>query len=608
MLHYSTRLRTVVTTRAEGMLKFSYMHFAAFWTRRKILVASAGIVFVLAVVWFFALSRPSRVPMEKYIPADALSFVEVDSLTDLIDGLTETDAWRGLAPLLGLSSQWRQVGSVTEAMGRTGIGPDEAVVLGRAQCALVVTAIDASTGETEEGPYLHIRPKVALVIETHLSPERASKLVAQRASILAARIFGDSIVETKQSYRDSDLTIFRANSDRSLVAASSGSVIVLANGEEPEKQCLDSVTGHTANLAGDPTFQKARQSLAAKASVVAFLTRSGLQKLVELAPTALGRAASAESVGAAVSLLEHLSDQAAEGLFYSAEFADGGVREKYLWSLHPQVAEGLQEAARPAPERSFDCLKLVPQDVDDVTLINLDRAGEFPERLLKQMAPRVDVVVAVALRELVKTFRKEYGLEGTESLGDAVGSEVALVEFGDGASRAMLSRVNDRPKVEALASRYLSRKGSSVTTVMEKGVEVTVASGEDHRAAAFVGGFLVLGTREQIARVIGAFQGEPSLSPQEPLRRFLSSVPAGASMLSYSSKNTGAGELMLALSKVLRVSDGSREILERQQVRDVVNRLPRSASFTEVRDSGIYIEEHSAVGSFRRLSALVGND
>src|SRR5262252_984089 len=108
-------------------------------TPRRIVVATAFFLLVLTALIYLMLRRPAHVPMDKYVPQDALAFVETDSLTDLVEGLTDTTAWRELAPLLGVSSQWRQIGSAASLAGSLGIGPDEAVVFGRAQSTLAVT-------------------------------------------------------------------------------------------------------------------------------------------------------------------------------------------------------------------------------------------------------------------------------------------------------------------------------------------------------------------------------------------------------------------------------------------------------------------------------------
>jgi hypothetical protein len=427
--------------------------------------------------------------------------------------------------------------------------------------------------------------------------------VSQRASIVAERIFGSGTAETSEQYGDTRIKVFsRADLDRRLVVGCIGSVIVLANGQEPARTCLDTIAGKAASLQSDPALVEARKSVAQDSAVFAFVTPIGLQKLIELAPIAMRDAASADTAAAAVSLLEHLSKQASDGLSYSAGFVHGGVRERIRWGLKQPVAEALAGATVPSAERSFESLELVPRDVDGITLINIDRAGELPERLLQQIAPRVDVVVALALRELVKASRKQYGLEGSESLGSAIG-EVMLVDFGDGESTATLVHALDRNRVAELAKKYLENKRRSANE--DSGQPDSGPSDEEPPAAVFVGDYLVLGSSSQIARISETEGGGPALAADTSVTARLAEMPRSAALLSISSSERVAGRLMLALSRIVRATDGSTEILEREDARAAIGRIPRRRSFTEVRDSGVYIESESAVGIFGRLAGIL---
>ncbi|HMG36944.1 MAG TPA: hypothetical protein VKM94_23640 [Blastocatellia bacterium] len=575
------------------------------FTKKTVIAAAAIATAAIAATAYIALRRPPLVPMERYIPAQALAYLQVDSLADVTRGLTGTIAWREIAPLLGISSQWQQAASAAELIGNTGLGPDEAVLVARAQCAVVVTDLEVDSGSTEEGPFVHLTPRASLVIETHFSPERAARLVRERAPLIASRLFGD-INQTTESYKGQDFIVLTGRTPRQvLVAASIGSVVILANGYQPARVCADSIAGRTPTLSNDSSVQTARSSVARDSSVFAFVTRAGLQKLVQLAPIMLGRETSAESVGAAVSLLEHLAEQAADGVSYSAEFVEGGVREKYLWSLERQVAEGIAEAAKASRDRPLDLLAMVPDSVPEVTLVNIDGLGALPERLLEQLAPRVDVVIALALRELVISLRKEYGLTGSQKLDDAIGSELVLIDFGDGESRAMLFRVLDRSKLDGPLKRYLSKKAGRVSSRTEDGVEILTGDDEEGKAAAFSGEFLILGTQEQIKEVLGpsAHGAGGQGSAVAGIKKVLGSAPATASMVSYRESATAAGDFMLSVSKLLRVTDGSKEILARQEIRDALSRLPRAKVFTEFRDSGIYTESWSPIGRFQLLSS-----
>src|SRR6185369_3289665 len=228
------------------------MNLRGWLTRRNLIIAMVLLTVVVATACYFALRRPTPVAMERYVPAASLAFLEIDNLADLFDGLTSTRAWRELGPAFGLSSQLQQIGLMTDLVGRTGLGPDEAVLAGRAQLALALTDLEAETGQTDEGPYLHFKPRLALIIETHAPPAAAARLVNERAMIVAQRIYGMGVRQEEQEYQGARLLVFRdAKSDRPLVAAAIGSVIVLTNHLEAMRASLDTIAGRSPAMAED---------------------------------------------------------------------------------------------------------------------------------------------------------------------------------------------------------------------------------------------------------------------------------------------------------------------------------------------------------------------
>src|SRR5689334_20287070 len=170
------------------MLRFACMNLRDWLTRRNLIIAVILLTILVVTACYFALRRPKPVAMERYVPASSLAYLEINNLADVLDGLTNTQAWRELGPVFGLSSQLRQIGLMADLVGRTGLGPDEAVLAGRAQLAVALTDVEAETGQTDDGPYLHFKPRLALIIETHASPAAATRLVNERAIIVAQRI------------------------------------------------------------------------------------------------------------------------------------------------------------------------------------------------------------------------------------------------------------------------------------------------------------------------------------------------------------------------------------------------------------------------------------
>jgi len=587
------------------------MNFRNLLTRKNIIIASVVLLTGVAVALYFVTRRPPRVDMVRFAPFNSLAFVEVDNLTDILDGLTDTKAWTELAPALGLSSQLRQIGFATDLVSRTGFGPEEAVIAGRAQYAVALTGVEAESGAADDGPYVRFKPRFALVIETHSKPDAARRLVSERASILAQRIYGSSATEENEDYYGSQVLTFRGpQPERQLVAAAEGSVIVISNHQAAAKACLDTIGGRLPSLAQDETLKQLRPRVDQNASVFAYLTEAGIEKLAELSPAILASrfTTDPDRIGAIANLFGHMSKQTTAGLLYSSAFEGDGVIERYLTVLRPQVAQGLAEALKPSSASLSEALKFVPRSVEDLTILRVERAGDLPERVLKHLSPGLDIVAGLALREFVLGFREQLGLEPSDSLGDAIGSEVLLARIDDAEPMAMLIRIKDRARVEPVVKRYLSQGKSGISTEQYNGTEITVSSGEDRRAAAFTGDFLILATREQIEMMIDTQAGHDSFAADDRIRDAIAYGSANFALISCKPREVEAGELLLAISKLTRTTDGSRELLDQPFIRKSIDKLPPAISSTEFRDYGVYTETRSAVGNFSLITSLISSN
>ncbi|HKY04156.1 MAG TPA: hypothetical protein VJQ56_04665 [Blastocatellia bacterium] len=573
-------------------------------TRRNLLLVAALAVVGVSLAAYYGLRRPTRAAMERYIPATALAFIEVENLPDVLDGLTDTRAWRELAPALGVSSQLRQLGTASDLVSRTGLGPDEAVVAGRAQYAVALTGFEAEAGNTPEGPFLRLRPRVALIIETHSKAEVADRIVRERAAMLAQRIYSEPANQSEEDYFGARLLIFQGpQPDRQFVAASSGSRIVIANHISAIKPCLDTISNRAESLATDSTLNQLRPTVDKGGAVFAFVTRTGIEKLAEFGPAIIASRMTTDpdKLGTIAGLFGHLSKQTTTGLLYGSEFTPEGVTERYLTVLRERVAQALAEPMKPAASQSFKSLELIPRAIEEFTVFNVEDAGELPERLLKQLTPNVDLVAGMAFREFVINFNRQLGLAPGDGAAKAVGSEVALVKFSDEEPTGMLISVKDRAALEAVVQRYLTEDAASVSSEQYSGIDIAISSNPDGRAAAFIGPFLTLATRDQIAKIVDARSSGVTIAADRSITEMLQPAGAKASIISFEPDSTDAGEMMLSVSKITRTTDGSLDLLESEEVRKAMDRLPPSVSFTSFQSAGIYTEVRSAVGSFGLL-------
>ena len=110
-------------------------------TRRALVAVLLSAAAAFAWLWF---TRPRRVEMAAYVPADSIIYAEADSLPEILRAFTSTDAWRELAPAAGVETGYDRAGWLTGLLSFTGAGPSDAVVLSRAQVAVAVLGFQAS--------------------------------------------------------------------------------------------------------------------------------------------------------------------------------------------------------------------------------------------------------------------------------------------------------------------------------------------------------------------------------------------------------------------------------------------------------------------------------
>ncbi|HEX8351659.1 MAG TPA: hypothetical protein VF611_01955, partial [Pyrinomonadaceae bacterium] len=160
---------------------------------RRALVAILLLAFlVFAWLWF---TRPRRADMAGYAPADSIVYFEAESLPEVFDAFTATDAWRELAPAAGVEARpgWKEW--VPGLVSFTGLGPSDAVVLSRAQVAVSVLGFQAAE---ESDTTLKFSPRAALVAETHTSGWRVRAAVEKLVGDFARRSLGAPPLERKE--------------------------------------------------------------------------------------------------------------------------------------------------------------------------------------------------------------------------------------------------------------------------------------------------------------------------------------------------------------------------------------------------------------------------
>jgi hypothetical protein len=574
--------------------------------------AVAVVALAAAGIWFWTTWVPPRVDMARFVPQATLAYFEVPNAAALATELTESDAWERLAPPLGLSSQLDYAGPVASWLGRLELGPDDAVALGRAQFAVALLGLEAGPSETtgDEGA-LVVKPRFAILVKTHTRASTARDLAGSRLPMLARRAYGETVAIDATDYNGTKLSVARPpGAERQMVWAVVDDVVVVGNHEEAVRAVVDAATGRAPPLAGDFYLERLRGELeSSKAAIFGFVSRPGAGQLAGIGPSVVAGTLGGDASGTGVaSVVASVSQGTLRAIGYAGGFDRGRFVDRYYFVTTPAVADALRAAVRPshAPAELF---ALVPPEARDVSVVGIERPGETFETLLTTVSGRVDVGVAAALTQIAIEMRRSYGVEPAEPVSPMLGDALAFVDFGEGAPVMALFEVRDAAALGHVVARYLTKDGATVRSTILGGRELLVSTHEDGRAAAFVGRFLVLGTEAEVGRAIASASGEPGattgMAKGEALARALDGTDR-AIVASAREDRTDPSELMLAISKAFRATDGDPRLLAEPAVRDALDGLPPAVSVTELRDDGLYTETRSAVGSLAYATAFAG--
>ncbi|HWS56377.1 MAG TPA: hypothetical protein VN228_19720 [Pyrinomonadaceae bacterium] len=499
-------------------------------TRKALLVAP--LLALAAAVWVWW-SRPERVDMAAYVPADSVVYLEANSLTEIVGGLASTEAWREFAPAAGVEKGWGEAGWLGRLAALTGVGSGEAVVLSRAQVAVAVLGFKA---EEESETAITFAPRVALVAETHTGDWRARPAVEKLIGDFARRSFGEPrVLRTEFDGVPAVVWEEPGETPRRVFAAVRGGVAVVGNDENVVRACLDVRRGARQSLAGNAQLEEMRARLdAGGALAFGFAPQGSAAKAVEaLAPAFVGGVSEESRVQSMLAtLLPKLSDRLVRGVGWSSRVAGGRVEDRYLLTPPEGVAERLRAPLAAADSPAREAAALLPRDTHQVTFYNL-RNPEFAWRgLSAAVSSQVDVSSAALVTLGLESMLEPYGVENPREFLRAVGSEVLTARLDEGGEgRVLIAEALDR---EALRAQALKRLGAGTRPQQLGDAELFVSadSGEEG-AAAFVGRHLILGGAADVRRCLAARQEGRTLRQVEGFERLAapSSPPALAQTL-----------------------------------------------------------------------------
>jgi hypothetical protein len=571
-----------------------------FLTRKRIFIGFI-LLFLLLGAWLFA-QRFSRVALETYVPETALGFIEVNDVPRLLNQLTATEAWQQLAPLYEVKNAVQFAGWANWLGRWAGLGTSESLLVARGQFALVVSGLEVRGEE--------VKPRWALLIETHGSAAQVKALMESRLPQLAQRAFKQAVQESSE-YSGVPITIYRApNTDRQILSAGFGSTWLIANDAATLQACLDVRQGRGATMAKNPMLAQATAEVDRDGAVFAFVSNSGAARLSQFFTHLLvGKAlASTPLAGMPEGIMAEISENTVEAMAYSISFEANGVRDRSALLCKPEVAQSLQTAwrvpnhvgAEPNVAQN-ETLQLVPATAADVTLVNVADPGAALDGVERIVSGHLGVAQSFLFHKFFTSARKTFlGLEPGDNPSGAVGTEVVRfsVESDDPDSleRVWLVAARNRAQLAQMAERLLRQQGTTLSRSKHQGVEF-VSNGQ--RAFAFAGNHLVLGSPANVKRLLdeaGTTKALPTLPQFVAAKR---PEPTGQRVMhGFRSVVTETHAMMTALARRLKGNPQA-------DAAKVLATLPWAVSVTALTTRGITREAHSPLGDFPLLVNFV---
>ena len=553
-------------------------------------ISFALILVVAAWLWW---SRPQSSDMAEYAPADALVYLECNSLVDVVDAIAGTDAWKDLSPLLGTSGRQPPNRWLTRLVSWTGLGPARTVILARAQLATVMLDL----GAREQGETLTIRPEAAILIETHTAERRIRPTVEEALRLFAEKSYSQPALRRTEVAGSELLVWTTPTSERQIVAAIDGTLVIIGNSERAVKTCLEVRRGQRPSLKSHPEMQQMRRQLrAADALAFGFISSPNAARLFSIgAPLLFGRtpgdARFDRIIGASAS-------KVLAGVGWSSRPSLGGIEDRYLFSLQSTLVSRLQPQFRPT-NTAIQVLDMLPSEVHSVSVYRFENPVATWQTLETSLSSQLDTLSAMLVSALLKSALTSYGIEDPERFLSLVGPELSTVRLTrDTEHSTLIAQVRDEASLRRLLlgsdERNLKHNSIGDADLIEiPGRTVAVS---------FMKGMVLIGPPADLRMHLQAATGNRASSDRiERLEHFLARSNS-ASVVTYTRETD---QVMKFVQAIFRASGDAPATRESTELSRKIEQLPYSATETTLGDQGLERTTRSSFGQFATLIPLL---
>lgn len=532
--------------------------------------------------------------MATYAPADTTVYLESNSLMDVAENMVNTDAWKALNPLgVKTVAQWKGPW-LRRFSAWTGIGPTQGVILARAQVAMVILNL----GAREQGETITIKPQAALLIETHTSKARMKATVEEALRRFAEQSYGQPAFN-RNNFDSTELLVWTAPaSDRQIVAAIDGSLVIVGNSEPVVRACLEVRSGSRPSLGNDQEMQKMRLRLGKDGALAfGFVSSAHAAQLLSLGiPLLFGRSPGGMNFER---IIASSAPKIIGSVGWSSRQFEGGIEDRYLFSLQATIIDRLKPLFQTANARP-PTFEVVPEDIHALTIYRFEDPSATWQGVQSALSSHLDTLSAILFTSFLKSALLPYGIENPETFLRLVGPEIMTARFKqDRESAILIAQIRDEPALRSILNKTIGRSPQKD----ELGKKERPASSDTRSTVDFVNGYVLIGSAEDV-RSWSQVLRRSGETPTREFRKMTLVIPyaSPACVVTYTNDSDRVRNF---ISAIARAQGNPLTVTESSEVQSTIEDLPFSVTETILDDHGVDRRTRSPFGQFGTLITLL---
>jgi hypothetical protein len=535
--------------------------------------AAAAALLLVFAAWQFASPSAAESPrLEKFLPADAVGFVQVNNLRAQALKVIESDAWREFTKEnQAASSLFMMTANHTGALD--------------ASYALALLGIEAADGA---------KPQPQFVLVAEFGGSNARRTFENRVLRFAREAYEKGVAIKTEDYGGVTINLLTSGERGGVAYAQSGLTLYLSNSIGSIKKVLDVRAGKTKTLESNETFTQARARAATNDGMFGYLDGAALTRLIDSGPASEGNA----GVAAFRQLFHGTGASAVQSVAFTSAFDGGRVVERFV--LNSASREGLLGSIANNPPTSQALLALVPEDALQAFDASIAGAPQTFDELLGLVTQVAEQAGKKNPGDFFAEMSSKTGIDLRNDLIGLLGAEVCIAQLpnAEGHGGVFILNVKDEAAFAHTLEKFAQHNSRAVSAREYKGVSIRQIAGEKGHGVeyAFVSGnFVASGTAGMVERVIDTAQGGRSLAGSAAYREAGSGLEGNPQFVYF---NTNA-DYLNRLGHILK--NGEQEF--KTNVQAVT--LKPSFAFGVSRPEGLFVESRTPLGTFPRLLAAV---